>query len=170
MTTGNNGTTDNGTNDLRRSPRVLGSLEAQLMDLLWDATAHLSGQEVCDRLDGQHNYKTVMTVLNRLVEKDLLKRELDGRAYRYRPSDDRAAFLRSVADELVRGYTQAYGDAGRTHLSAAVGSPAPSAPAAQTSAPRAPAPSEPDDKPSTLVVLVGVLIALELLRILLGRR
>jgi hypothetical protein len=140
------------------------------MDLLWDATAHLSGQEVCDRLDGQHNYKTVMTVLNRLVEKDLLKRELDGRAYRYRPRDDRAAFLRSVADELVRGYTQAYGDAGRTHLSAAVGSPSAPAPPSAPRIAAAAASAEADEKPSPLVVLVGVLIALELLRILLGRR
>ena len=169
MTTGENGTTD-----LRRSPRVLGSLEAQLMDLLWDSPAQLSGQDVCDRLDGQHNYKTVMTVLNRLVEKELLERELDGRAYRYRPRNGRPAFLRAVADELVRGYTHAYGDGGMAHLSAAVGSAtSPASSFAPAPVPvRASSPDEPSepDRPSALLILVGVLIALELLRIVLGRR
>ncbi len=105
---------------LRRSPRVLGTLEAPLMDILWGTPDRLSVQDVCARLDGGHNYKTVMTVLNRLVDKELLLRELDGRAYRYRPLLDREEFLRSVADGLVRSYEDAYGAEGRPYLREAV--------------------------------------------------
>ena len=61
-----------------------------------------------DRLGGG-NYKTVMTVLNRLVEKEMLTRELDGRAYRYHPAHGRDEFLRAAADGLVRGYVEAFG-------------------------------------------------------------
>lgn len=106
--------------NLRRSPRVLGALEAPLMDILWGTPDRLSVQDVCARLDGGHNYKTVMTVLNRLVDKELLLRELDGRAYRYRPLLDREEFLRSVADGLVRSYEDAYGAEGRPYLREAV--------------------------------------------------
>ena len=106
--------------NLRRSPRVLGALEARLMDILWGMSDRLSVQDVCARLGDDHNYKTVMTVLNRLVDKELLVRELDGRAYRYRPQMDREAFMRSVADSLVRSYEDAYGSEGRPYLQAAV--------------------------------------------------
>ena len=53
-----------------RVPIGLGSLEAQLMELLWHSGEPLRGQEILKNLQGQHNYKTVMTVLNRLVEKN----------------------------------------------------------------------------------------------------
>ena len=67
-----------------RVPIGLGSLEAQLMELLWHSGEPLRGQEILKNLQGQHNYKTVMTVLNRLVEKKLLERTLEGKAYRYK--------------------------------------------------------------------------------------
>ena len=162
-------TQDNGAAELRRTPRVLGSLESRLMDLLWDARAQLSGQEVCDRLGDQHNYKTVMTVLNRLVEKELLRRELDGRAYRYVPRMDRSSFLRSVADDLVRGYAQAYGEAGLAHLSAAVGGVVPRATAAPAQAPASPAAEPQRSNATPLAVFAGVVALLEVLRLLLRR-
>ena len=80
----------------------LGPLETRLMDVAWSAGRSLLVQEVVDRLGGA-NYKTVMTVLNRLVEKEMLTRELDGRAYRYLPTQEREAFLRAAADGVVRG-------------------------------------------------------------------
>jgi predicted transcriptional regulator len=104
----------------RKSVRGLGSLEALLMEALWASPTHLSVQEVCDKLGPDHNYKTVMTVLNRLVDKELLERELDGRAYKYRPRQTRDVFLGSVAEELVQGYLGAYGQEAARHLSSAI--------------------------------------------------
>lgn len=98
------------------------------MGIAWSANRSLSVQEVVDRLDGA-NYKTVMTVLNRLVEKEMLTRELDGRAYRYLPARDRDAFLRAAADGLVRGYVEAFGDGAAAHLADAAGASLPPAPA-----------------------------------------
>ena len=91
------------------------------MEALWGSASELSVQGVCDALGAGHNYKTVMTVLNRLVDKGLLRRELDGRAYRYRPSQTRPQFLRSAANELVRGYIEAYGPDAAEHLASAAG-------------------------------------------------
>ena len=106
----------------------LGPLETRLMDVTWSVRRPLSVQDVVDRLDGA-NYKTVMTVLNRLVEKEMLTRELDGRAYRYLPTQERGEFLRAAADGLVRGYIEAFGDDAASHLADAAGEAAPPPPA-----------------------------------------
>lgn len=107
------------------------------MDAAWAAERPLSVQETTDAIGGG-NYKTVTTVLNRLVEKELLARELDGRAYRYSPAMERAAFLRAAADGLVREYLAAFGeDAGR-HLAEAAGGAAAQPPAQIQSPPPPP--------------------------------
>ena len=154
-------------NDLRRTPRVLGSLESRIMEQLWATDAPRSVQDVVDALGGGHNYKTVMTVLNRLVAKQLLTRELDGRAYRYRAPNSRTDFMRSVADEMVRSYEEAYGSEGMPHLVHAIGAPAPPQPTARSS----PALDDAEAKrPPPVAILLSAVILLELLRILLARR
>ncbi len=122
----NGAASQGGSSGSRRARGALGALEARLMEVLWGAVSELSVQGVSDALGPGHNYKTVMTVLNRLVEKGLLARELDGRAYRYRPSQSRPQFLRSAADQLVRGYVDAYGPEAAAHLASAAGAGAPS--------------------------------------------
>ena len=116
----------------RKTPVTsLGPLETRLMDVAWSAGRSLSVQDVVDRLGGA-NYKTVMTVLNRLVEKEMLTRELDGRAFRYLPAQGRDAFLRAAADGLVRGYLETFGSDAAAHLADAAGASAPApAPAPQ---------------------------------------
>ena len=154
----------------RRAARGLGTLETQLMDILWVSSEHLSVQGVVDKLGPGHNYKTVMTVLNRLVEKELLERKLDGRAYRYHPHQSREGFLRSVADELVSGYLEAYGNPAGAHLTSAVDTAMPR-PAAQTSAPSPAAPAyvEEERRPS-IAAIIGIAALLQLITLLLRRK
>ena len=166
-----NGSASDGSSGSRRARGALGALESRLMEVLWGSASELSVQGVCDALGPGHNYKTVMTVLNRLVEKRLLTRELDGRAYRYRPSQSRPQFLRSAADELVRGYVDAYGPDAAEHLASAAGTEAPSQ-----------APPQPEARPAMafggwggeqrsplrLLLIVAVLLLL-LTRALRGR-
>jgi predicted transcriptional regulator len=168
----------------RKTPRVLGTLESQLMEVLWNTTSELNVQQVCDALSPGHNYKTVMTVLNRLVEKDLLERKLDGRAYRYHPQQTRTSFLKAAADDMVEGYLQAYGQDAAAHLSTAVDSVAPSA--VRRSAPESPMPPttasasvrqipldpSPTDRPQSNVSfgkIVLAIAALEGIVLLFGR-
>lgn len=93
--------------------RVLGELAAAIMEAVWQGGA-VTIKDVCAALGPEANYKTVMTVTNRLVDKGLLQRRRDGdRAFVYRASVNRQAFLdqimSSVASELV-------GDFGRQAL------------------------------------------------------
>jgi len=62
------------------------------MNVLWDAPAPMTVREVLDGLEERDlAYTTVMTVLDRLGTKDMVKRERDGRAFRYAPATTRDA-------------------------------------------------------------------------------
>ena len=81
--------------------RTLGELETEIMRRLWHRAKPTTVRELVDELqrDREIAYTTVMTVLDNLHKKGWLRRELDGRAYRYEPvssSDEYSA-------ELMRG-------------------------------------------------------------------
>ncbi|MGI8627209.1 MAG: BlaI/MecI/CopY family transcriptional regulator [Geodermatophilaceae bacterium] len=65
--------------------RRLGELEAAIMDRLWRWRRSATVREVLDDLRKTRAiaYTTVMTVMDTLHRKELLRREIDGRAYRY---------------------------------------------------------------------------------------
>lgn len=87
--------------------RLFGELEAQIMEVVW----HLedaSVQDVCNHL-GDVNYKTIMTVMNRLVQKGALSRHRKGRAFVYRPAADRDTFLSSVFRSVAHGLLGDFG-------------------------------------------------------------
>ena len=65
--------------------RGTGELEGEVLALLWAAGAPLTPSEVLDRLGDDIAYTTVMTILTRLWQKDLVGREQRGRAFAYRP-------------------------------------------------------------------------------------
>jgi predicted transcriptional regulator len=70
----------------------LGQLERSVMNVLWDADTAMTVREVMDVLDeSDRAYTTVMTVLDRLGAKDMVRRERDGRAFRYAPAMSRDA-------------------------------------------------------------------------------
>lgn len=80
----------------------MGELEQAVLDALWDGDGPSSGREVHARLEGRDlAYTTVMTVLDRLVAKDLVVRERDGRAFRYAPRLSRAAMTAEVMREAL---------------------------------------------------------------------
>jgi len=81
----------------------LGDLESAVMTVLWDAAEPAKVRDVLDRLDTGKDlaYTTVMTVLDNLHRKGWVRRELDGKAYRYKPSLSRAeAATRALRDVL----------------------------------------------------------------------
>jgi len=65
--------------------RRLGDLEAAIMDRLWTWRRPATVREVFDDLRRTRTiaYTTVMTVMDTLYRKTILRRELQGRAYRY---------------------------------------------------------------------------------------
>ena len=72
----------------------LGSLEAELLDVLWRRGGWLSAPEVHEELASIRSvgYTTVSTVLIRLWHKGHLDRVRDGRAFAYRPLHTREQF------------------------------------------------------------------------------
>ncbi len=81
---------------------IFGELEARLMEAVW-ALTEPNVQQVINHLGDNLNYKTTMTVMNRLVEKGMLKRRKVGRAFVYRATISRDALLAGVFDKMVRG-------------------------------------------------------------------
>lgn len=84
------------------SEAPLGALEAAVMAVLWqrpEATVH----DVVEAIawDKPLAYTTIMTVLNRLVDKGFARREFQGRAARYWPTVERAAARRSALQRVV---------------------------------------------------------------------
>lgn len=74
---------------------VLGELEQAVMDVLWGRSEALSVREVHAALSNGRElaYTTVMTVLDRLAKKGIVVRNLDGRAWHYRPALSRAELV-----------------------------------------------------------------------------
>ena len=85
------------------SPRSrLGELEQAVLETLWDLDRPASGREVHERLSGRDlAYTTVMTVLDRLVRKDVPTKERDGRAFRYAPRMARAEMTAELMREAL---------------------------------------------------------------------
>lgn len=88
--------------------RVVGELEARILEILWDTeTATVKG--VNGALgDGAH-LKTTMTVMNRLVDKGYLYRERKGRAYQYTPAMTRENFSVQITDQVLTVLTTDFG-------------------------------------------------------------
>jgi predicted transcriptional regulator len=81
------------------------------MEVLWRRSP-ASIREVWDevKLKRPLAFNTVMTVMNRLVEKGLLRREDRRGSYRYLPRVSREVFLARVSHDVAEGLIQGFGD------------------------------------------------------------
>ncbi|MBI4307339.1 MAG: BlaI/MecI/CopY family transcriptional regulator [Chloroflexi bacterium] len=96
--------------------KVLGSREAEIMELLW-REGELSVAQA-HRLLGARElaYTTVMTLMKRLWDKGLLERRLERGAYIYSPSLSREELLYNVAQGVVGGLLEELGSPAVAHL------------------------------------------------------
>jgi predicted transcriptional regulator len=78
--------------------RRFGELEAVIMDRLWEWGRPALVREVVDDLrdDRALAYTTVMTVMENLYRKGWLRRERDGRAWRYEPTGSRSSYTAAL--------------------------------------------------------------------------
>ena len=87
--------------------QVLGELEAEIMEFLWSGAdpPPLSARTVAEHVGKRRGVKhiTVVTVLNNLWRKGLLRREKEGRAYQYEPACGREEFLARVSRDVLSG-------------------------------------------------------------------
>lgn len=72
----------------------LGELERAVMEVLWDRGTPAAVRDVADALAAREPaYTTVMTVLDRLTKKGFVRRQRDGRAWRYEPVHSREGYV-----------------------------------------------------------------------------
>jgi predicted transcriptional regulator len=71
--------------------RGLGELEAVIMDMMWSRDDSATVRQIFEDLAASRPiaYTTILTVMDNLHRKAFLEREMDGRAWRYRPSASR---------------------------------------------------------------------------------
>ena len=83
--------------------RQLGDLEAAIMDRLWEWGRPVLVREVVEDLRGDRPlaYTTVMTVMENLHRKGWLRREKDGRAWRYEPTRSRSAYTVELMSDAL---------------------------------------------------------------------
>jgi predicted transcriptional regulator len=86
-----------------RRSRPFGDLEAAVMDLLWSAGRPLVVRDVVELMqpDRSPAYTTVMTVMDNLHRKGWLRRDRDGRAWRYEPALTRQAYTAQLMHEAL---------------------------------------------------------------------
>jgi predicted transcriptional regulator len=71
----------------------LGDLERKVMDVLWNSAERpLTGREVADQLPDRA-YTTVLTILERLRRKGMVRRTTAGRAHRFAASATRESYM-----------------------------------------------------------------------------
>ena len=83
--------------------RQFGELEAVIMDRLWQWGRPALVREVVDdlRTDRQIAYTTVMTVMENLYRKGWLRRQREGRAWRYEPTGSRSGYTAALMSDAL---------------------------------------------------------------------
>jgi predicted transcriptional regulator len=79
----------------------LGDLEDAVMTRVWEWNRPVTVREVLEDLQRERSiaYTTVMTVMDNLHQKGWVRREVDGRAYRYTAVSTRAAYAAALMNE-----------------------------------------------------------------------
>lgn len=78
------------------------------MQAIWQL-GQATVKEVVAALGPDAHVKTVMTVMNRMAEKDLLHRQRRGRHFVYTASLDQETFMQQVVDRVLSGLLSDFG-------------------------------------------------------------
>ena len=77
--------------------------ELDVMEALWKGDQALTATEVAERVPSERGWSlpTVKTMLSRLVAKDAVRHEQDGRRYLYTPAIERADYVGGESKRMV---------------------------------------------------------------------
>ncbi len=82
--------------------RPLGALEDAVMEFVWSADGPVTPSVVQQAVAPELAYTTVMTILTRLWQKNLLTRDREGRAYAYAPARSEADHRAGQMQDTMR--------------------------------------------------------------------
>ncbi len=114
--------------DKRGIEQALGELEAQVMEVIWDASESVCVEDVRSALEDQGKdaaYTTIMTTMSRLHDKGLLEREQRGRAYYYWPTLSRSELSDNVTRRVIDGLLSSFAEPAISYFVEAVGDESP---------------------------------------------
>lgn len=97
----------------------LGSLELRTLRSIWNRGA-ATVRDVLADIAPNHPvaYTTVMTVMSRLADKGLLRRELSGKTYSYTPVLTPEEFTAAVSQRMLRSLVDEFGELAITQFAA----------------------------------------------------
>ena len=100
------------------SGQFLGELEKEVMDIIWGSSQKVTVRFVYDHLRKRKKiaYTTVMTIMGRLVDKGLLKRDVKGKAYNYFAAYSRDKFLTKATRQIIKNLISNFGDTAIAHF------------------------------------------------------
>jgi len=93
--------------------KVLGSLESEIMEIIWRKDCEVCVRDVLEELSLQREiaYTTVMTIMGRLADKKLLQKRKMGNAFFFLPVMSRGEFtariVSGVVDDLLADFSEA---------------------------------------------------------------
>ncbi len=90
---------------------ILGSLQTKIMNIIWTAGRPLKPAEVQSALGDGYAYTTVMTILKRLSEKNILSRKLVGKAFVYSSVCCQQDFVKTNLKDIFGKLVESYGQA-----------------------------------------------------------
>lgn len=92
--------------------KVLGKVESQIMEIVWQANKPISVAEVVSALSKKRKvaHTTVMTIMGRLVEKGLLKRIPSGKTHFFKPAYSQDVFLSRMSRKIIKNFVSTFGD------------------------------------------------------------
>lgn len=108
--------------------KLLGALEAQVMDCVWDSEGPVSVDEVRKALSAKGKesaYTTIMTTLSRLHKKGLLDRVLKGKAYLYTAHVTQRELTSSATRDVIDGLLSTFAEPTMSYFVEALGNTAP---------------------------------------------
>jgi len=97
--------------------RFFGPLEAKIMDILWEGSEK-SIKQVQQQLEVEKpiNFNTVMTVMNRLLEKGILQKRLEGRTSFFKPVKTKEEFIEEQSKKLTDNLLDEFGGLVVNHM------------------------------------------------------
>ena len=97
--------------------RFFGPLESKIMNILWDGNES-SIKEVQLILEKEKpiNFNTVMTVMNRLVDKNILTKRLEGRISLFKPLTTKEDFINNQSKKLTENLLDEFGGLVVNHM------------------------------------------------------
>ncbi|OXS77404.1 BlaI/MecI/CopY family transcriptional regulator [Domibacillus enclensis] len=96
--------------------RFFGPLEAKIMDVLWQGERSIKDVQHELEKEKSTNFNTVMTVMNRLVDKGILIKRTEGRASIFSPVQSREEFVNTQSKEMTQELMDEFGSVVVSHM------------------------------------------------------